>query len=120
MDNEIENNFDEFEFDDAIQPAFNQIVKPELLPIDESLHAITLLGIVREKNYINIKFAIPKIPKRCSAYLFINKKKKDMFFQIAPGFFNFRCVNIEASDEAEIFYAVGLRRSNSIFINLKV
>lgn len=120
MDSDPKTNFDEFEFDDAIQPAFNQITKPELLPIDEKLPAITLLGIDREENYFNIKFAIPKIPKRCSAYLFINKKKKDMFFQIAPGLFNFRCVNIEASDEAEIFYAVGLRRSNSIFFNLKV
>lgn len=120
MDNDDEKRFEEFEFDDAIQPAFNPITKPELLPIDEKLPTVTLLEIVREENCFTIKFVVPKIPKRCSAYLFINKKKKDMFFQIAPGLFNFRCVNIEASDEAEIFYAVGLRRCNSIFINFKV
>lgn len=112
--------FDAFEFDDAIQPAFNQITKPERLRIDLSLPELKLSKIDRKTaREVKIIFIVPKLPRRVSVYLFINKKKKDMYFQIAPGLFNFTRANIKASDEVEIFYAVGQRRSNSLHINLK-
>lgn len=121
MDRKKETEFDEFEFDDAIQPAFHQIVNPEKLEIDNSLPPLEIKDVRALKfGEHEIFFTTPKLPRRISIYLFVNKKKKDMFFQIAPGLFNFRCANIKATDEVEIFYTIGMRRCSSIFIKLNV
>ncbi|GEM_PF-4887362 len=94
---------------------------PEIFNIS-SLKTDPSLPIVKFKNFrneirtkekfISLKVKLPALNNRVDLYLFLNKKKHDMFYQIHAGEYEFK--NIELKDKEnllEIFYRTGMKKS---------
>jgi hypothetical protein len=100
-------------------PAIYNILE---LPTDHSLPLIQLLNseypILITKKVLTIYVKVPVGNSVVDLFLFINKKKKDMYFQISGGEYSFNNIQLnEPENLIEIFYKRGSRKSTSIFLN---
>lgn len=102
-----------------------QALFPEIYEI-KNLKVGKILPILRFSNLqfsqtsankkIDINVIVPSVTKPIDILLFINNKKYDMFYQATEGFYTFKNVDLESSENLiEIFYRIGKKR---IFIYL--
>ena len=67
-----------------------------------------------KNSEINIWTIIPSSIRNCDIYLLINSKKKDMFYRVDGGTYEFKNVGLEkGKNMLEVFYRIGKRRSKS-------
>lgn len=95
---------------------------PELIT-DHSLPIIKLLNIEdsisTRKKFIDINLQVPVTEFPISLFLFINNKKRDMFYLITSGDYSFQNIKlIPGKNLIEIFYKLKSRKSTSILLNI--
>lgn len=67
-----------------------------------------------KNSEINIRTIIPSSVRNCDIYLLVNSKKKDMFYRVDGGTYEFKNVGLEkGKNMLEVFYRIGKRRSES-------
>ncbi len=114
-------------------PVFdNEFIQRELYPevfniseliTDHSLPLIKLLNIedsiITQKRFLDIKLQVPFAELPVDLYLFVNNKKRDMFYQINSGEYAFRNINLAPyKNLIEIFYKIKSQKSTSVFLNI--
>lgn len=66
------------------------------------------------KKNIDLSIIVPVKNQFCDVFLLINSVKKDMFYQISEGSYEFKNVPLTSGlNEIEIFYRIGRKRSQS-------
>lgn len=75
--------------------------------------------LTTQKQFIDISTEVPNVNKNTDLFLFINNKKKDMYYQVPGGMYTFREVNlIKGKNLVELFYRVGRKKSSSIYFEI--
>lgn len=72
--------------------------------------------LTTQKKSIGISVEVPKLNKYVDLYLFINDKKRDMFYKITDGIYTFKEVElVKGENLIELFYRIGRKKSSSIY-----
>ena len=111
---------------ESINPDITDLKKPPDIPdvlelsrliIDFKLKPAKLNlpdSVYWKNSKINISTIIPSSIRNCGIYLLINSKKKDMFYRVDGGTYEFKNVGLEkGKNMLEVFYRIGKRRSES-------
>jgi hypothetical protein len=122
-ENNILNASDQFIFEDAEEDSlviFPDIHDPSNLQIDLKLPVISFVNfkdtITTSENSISLTIALNKKIKKADIYLYVNKKKRDMYYQVGPGSYIFSDLLLTEGDNLiEFFYKTGRRRSQSVY-----
>ncbi len=83
----------------------------KFLDIEDSLHT--------QQKLLQIKLQLPILESDIDIFLFVNKTKRDMYYQISTDTcsFNNICLD-EGRNLIGVFYKIGVRKSTSIFLNV--
>ena len=113
-----------FRIEDLVDPDFqpvfpnrvsfgNLICIPALPPV--KIHS---LDLIREKDFFRFSLTFELFNEtRVNFYLFVNKKKYDLFYMIKKGTYRISDMVIdETPSEISCFYVSGLKRSEEQFI----
>lgn len=66
-----------------------------------------------------LTFTLPQKVKKADVVLLVNRVKKDIFYQIEPGKYEFRRIFLaEGENNLEVFYRIGKRKSTSSIIKV--
>ena len=111
---------------ESMSPDITDLEKPPDIPdvldlpkliIDFKLKPAKLnlpVSVYWKNSEINIWTIIPSSIRNCDIYLLINSKKKDMFYRVDGGTYEFKNVGLEkGKNMLEVFYRIGKRRSES-------
>ncbi len=106
--------------DEPAQALFPEIYELQSLRVDTSLPILKFINLQDtayvDTNRINITVEVPIELKRADLFLFLNRKKIDMYYQIPPGTYSFKNVRLNQKENLiELFYRIGNRRSLSFF-----
>lgn len=111
-----------------IQALFPDIFKISELILDENLPLIKIISTdktlkrdmnlrVTVKMLKSLKIELPGGIKNADLFLFVNKQKKDMFYQIPPGDYELKEIKLEKGENViELFYRQSERRSLSSYL----
>lgn len=67
----------------------------------------------------SLTFTLPQKVKKADVVLLVNKVKKDIFYQIEPGKYEFRRIFLNDGENfLEVFYRIGKRKSTSSIIKV--
>ena len=111
-----------------IQALFPDIFRVSDLKIDESLPLIKIISsdksILPDKVFRvsgeclkSLIINLPRGIKNADIFLLINKKKKDMFYQVPPGEYQFKEIKLNKGENViELFYRQSERRSLSSYL----
>jgi hypothetical protein len=81
-------------------------LKPAKLNIPDSIYW--------KNSHINLSVMIPLSVRICDIYLLSNRKKKDLFYGVHGGNYEFKNISLEkGKNMLEVFYKIGKRRSES-------
>ena len=111
---------------ESMSPDITDLEKPPDIPdvldlpkliIDFKLKPAKLnlpVSVYWKNSEINIWTIIPSSIRNCDIYLLINSKKKDMFYRVDGGTYEFKNVGLEkGKNMLEVFYRIGKKRSES-------
>ncbi len=103
--------------EEAIPPEIPEIYDLSNLTVDSELKPVKL-NLPDSIKVLNSKIGISaKVPSKivlCDLFLLMNNKKKDMFYQVKGGTYEFKNVRlIRGKNHVEIFYRIGKKRSPS-------
>ena len=74
-----------------------------------------------ETPLISIEVIVPPTAKHVDLFLFKNKRKTDMYYQISNGIFKFNNVRLtEGENTIETFYRKNQKRSISVYTTIKL
>ena len=74
-----------------------------------------------ETPLISIEVIVPPTVKNVDLFLFKNKRKTDMYYQISNGIFKFNNVRLtEGENTIETFYRKNQKRSISVYTTIKL
>lgn len=105
-----------FEIEEDFQPQFKVLPQFEELLYDNTLH-LNEPQITQHLNIVTILVEVPELQRRVNLFLVVGGKKYDMYYQAKKGIFKFSLPqNIYLENDIEIFYAQGLRKSNTVTI----
>jgi hypothetical protein len=98
-------------------PDFPAVFDLSKLIIDSKLKHVKLNipdTVYWKNSEINISAIIPSSVRGCDLYLLIDSKKKDMFYRVGGGTYEFKNVGLEKGKNVlEVFYRIRKRRSES-------
>lgn len=105
------------------QNLFPEIYDYSELSEDKSLDIIRFEiktdSIETFNNEFTLTFNLPKKVKKVDVILLVNQIKKDIFYQIEPGKYEFRRIKLnEGINLMEVFYRIGKRKSTSSIIKV--
>ncbi len=108
------------ELDETPQALFPEVYNVANLKIDTKLPILKFYNledsITTKNSSIKISVQVPSKIRRTDLYLFVNKKKIDMFYQVSSGKYEFKNVSlINGENLIELFYRIGNKRSSSIY-----
>ena len=92
-------------FDDEFiqRELFPEVFNISDLITDHSLPLIKLLNIedsiITQKRFFDIKLQVPFAELPVDLFLFVNNKKRDMFYQIFSGEYAFRNINLALGEK---------------------
>ncbi|MCL5028447.1 MAG: hypothetical protein M1480_05430 [Bacteroidetes bacterium] len=106
------------------QALFPEIYEIKNLKVSKALPLLKFSNLQFTQTAINKKIDIdvivPSVTRPVDLLLFINQKKYDMFYKATEGFYIFKNVDLESSENIiEIFYRIGKKRSSSIYSIVK-
>ncbi len=71
------------------------------------------------KKYVDISTVVPRLFKSVDLFLFLNKKKTDMYYQVPGGIYTFKEINLpKRKNLIELFYRIGREKSSSIYFEI--
>jgi hypothetical protein len=81
-------------------------LKPAKLNLPDSIYW--------KNSNINLSAMIPSSVRICDIYLLCNRRKRDMFYRVQGGTYEFKNISLEKGENVlEVFYKLGKRRSES-------
>lgn len=103
--------------EEAIPPEIPEIYDLSKLTVDSELKPVKL-NLPDSIKVLNPEIEISaKVPSKivlCDLFLLINNMKKDMFYQVKGGTYEFKNVRlVRGKNQVEIFYRIGKKRSLS-------
>jgi hypothetical protein len=91
---------------DMSQSTIDFKLKPAKLNLPDSIYW--------KNSNINLSAMIPSSVRICDIYLLCNRRKRDMFYQLQGGTYEFKNISLEKGENVlEVFYKMGKRRSES-------
>lgn len=105
------------------QNLFPEIYNASQLTEDKSLEIIRFNinkdSIETTKDDFTLTFTLPKKVIKADVILLVNKVKKDLFYQIEAGKYEFRNIKLDKGENiVEVFYRIGKRKSTSSIIRI--
>ncbi|MEO8399358.1 MAG: hypothetical protein ABI550_06015 [Ignavibacteriaceae bacterium] len=102
------------------QQLFPDVFIISKLIIDNSFPLIKLINIedsiVTSENFLDIKISTPKTKQKIDLFLFVNKVKTDMFYQIGKSKYTFKNIQLKnGKNLIEVFYRIGNKKSTSVY-----
>jgi hypothetical protein len=103
------------------QALFPDVFDISDLVIDEGLPLLKILSAGKAGSKLkSLKIKIPSGLRNTDIFLLVNNVKKDMFYQIPQGIYEFREIILEKGENViELFYRQGERRSLSSYFVIK-
>ena len=111
-----------------VQALFPDVFNISDLIIDDNLPLINIIspdksiprdGTIKAHVEIfkSIKLKLPRGIKHADIFMLLNRVKKDMYYQVPPGNYEFKDIILEKGENViEIFYRQGDRRSLSSYL----
>ena len=102
------------------QNLFPEIINFKELLTDRNLPIVTFENfseiVKTKKGKIDLTINLPYSRRVADIYLLVDECKKDMFYQVKPGFYNFKNVKLSRGENLiELFYRIGEKRSSSVY-----
>ncbi len=104
---------------------FPEIYNISDLPVDHSLPLPKIINfedqIILKQNKLDIHISLPFVESQIDLFLFLNKNRFDMFYQISEGNYSFNSIYLsEGKNLFEIFYKYFNKRSTSVYLSVKL
>ena len=102
------------------QALFPEIFNISNLTIDKQLPILEFINLNDTDNtaekQIDVSVELPYPGRNVDLFLFVNRKKRDMFYQVFGRKYTFKDVVIDKGENLiELFYRLGQKRSSSIY-----
>lgn len=102
---------------------FPSVCEIDNVPIDKSLKPLKIISTSPNNLLLNnqsISFELACENSNANVYLFLNKKKRDMYYSIPKGKYTFKNVLLnQDKNSIEIFYVIEGSKSPSTFLVVK-
>ena len=104
----------------APQALFPEIFNISNLKTDKQIPILQFTNlqdtITTQEKSIDISVAVPDLRKKADLFLFVNHKKRDMYYQILGSEYTFKEVKLDKGENIiELFYRLGQKKSSSIY-----